>query len=74
MSTPTTHRRKLVSRVDKRHVIDLPDTGCRFAPSCLACPWARCYYTLSDEDRRQFTAALAAIRPFVRAPDRALGD
>ena len=50
----------------------LPDQGCRFAPRCVDCPWADCYYTLAPAEHRAFTEALAAIRPFIRRPDMAL--
>jgi hypothetical protein len=74
MSTATAHRRKPVSRTDKRHVIDLPDTGYRFAPRCRDCWLAECWYVMTPARRKDFTTAMDAIRPFVRAPDRALAD
>jgi hypothetical protein len=47
----------------------VPDTGCRFAPRCRDCWIVRCYYSMDQDERRAFTEALAAIRPWVRAPD-----
>jgi hypothetical protein len=52
----------------------LPDTGCRLAPRCRDCWLAECWYVMAHDQRQQLKDALAAIRPFVRAPDRALTD
>ena len=54
------------------HVAPPPDNGCRYAPRCIDCPWASCYYAMALAERRTFEAALAAIRPFVRRPDTAI--
>ena len=55
--------------------VDVPiskDTGCRFAPSCLRCPWAVCLQTARPEERVELAAALRVVRRYVAVPDRAL--
>jgi len=73
MST-TTRPRKPVSRVDRHHVIDLPDVGCAWSRTCRDCWLAECWSVMAPDQRQQLRDALAMIRPFVRAPDRALVD
>jgi hypothetical protein len=51
--------------------VDYADTGCEFAPSCLACPFARCKY--DDPDVFKLDAArrdreIARLRREYRVP------
>jgi hypothetical protein len=52
----------------------LPDTGCAWSRTCRDCWLAECWYVMAPEERQQLRDALHMIRPFVRAPDRALVD
>jgi hypothetical protein len=72
VSTATTPRRKPVSRVDRHHVVDLPDVGCAWSRTCRDCWLTECWYVMAPDQRQQLKDALAVIRPFVRQADRAL--
>ena len=46
---------------------ELPDHGCWAAPSCIACPWARCVLELSGAEARKLGDALRVLQLFARA-------
>ena len=71
MSTPT-RPRKPVSRTHGQYVVDLPDRGCEFAPTCAGCPWRACYWTLPAEEKRIFRLAFRTLATFRAAPDGTL--
>ena len=49
-----------------------PDTGCRYAPRCLTCPWRACIRELPAPERLEFDAAWQVLAGYVAPPDRAL--
>ena len=49
-----------------------PDRGCRYAPKCVTCPWARCVLALPADERRLFRLAYRTLETFRAPPDRAL--
>jgi hypothetical protein len=72
--TTATPRRKPVSRTHEQYVVDLPDRGCEYAPTCAGCPWRACYWTMPPSERRIFRLAFRTLQTFRAAPDRALVD
>ena len=60
---------KPVSRVSAAGMPELPDTGCDYAPACLACPWRSCILQLPLNERRTFGLAWRVIEAFKAAPD-----
>jgi hypothetical protein len=37
------------------------DAGCRYAPSCLGCPWKSCILHLPDRQRGEFVKAYRVV-------------
>ena len=71
MATVTRTKAKAVSVVASDSTPELPDTGCWAAPSCLACPWARCVLDMSGAESRKLADALRVVRLFARPDLRA---
>ena len=66
MATATRTRTKPVSVVASDGVPELPDRGCWAAPSCIACPWARCVQDMSGAEARKLVDALRVLQLFAR--------
>ena len=63
---------KPVSRVDGAGLPMLEDTGCTYAPRCLACPWRACILHLPADERRIFSLAWRTLEAFKAPPDLAI--
>ena len=72
MATATRTRTKPVSVVASDGVPELPDRGCWAAPSCIACPWARCVLEMSGAAPRELADA-RCVRQVVARPDLRAG-
>ena len=52
--------------VDRQPEAAPPDAGCWAAPSCIACPWARCVQDMSGAEVRKLVDALRVLQLFAR--------
>lgn len=49
--------------VEDARIPDYPDTGCRYFPSCLACPLPRCVEEIENVRERMQFLAMVGIAP-----------
>lgn len=61
---------KTLNRPGRRPGDMIEDRGCHYAPTCAACPWRECYYSLPPPERRIFKLAFKTLETFKAVPDR----